>query len=79
VLSLPLGIGANSAIFSLIDALMLRPLPLPYPEQLVSPTRLTTNGGPSTVSYPYFEQMRDRLKAVSAVAFFVCAARTRSR
>jgi predicted permease len=68
VLSLALGIGANTAIFSLIDALMLRPLPVPHPEQLVSPTRLTANGEPTDVSYPYFEQMRDRLKSVSAVA-----------
>jgi predicted permease len=68
VLSLALGIGANSAIFSLIDALMLRPLPVPHPEQLVSPTRLTTAGLPSTVSYPYFERMRDQLKSVSTVA-----------
>lgn len=34
ILSLALGIGANSAIFSLIDTLLLRPLPVPHPEQL---------------------------------------------
>ena len=35
VLSLALGIGANTAIFSLIDTLMLRMLPVDHPEQLV--------------------------------------------
>ena len=40
VLSLALGIGANTAIFSLIDAVMLKSLPVSHPEELLQLTML---------------------------------------
>jgi predicted permease len=46
VLTLALGIGANTAIFSLVDSIMLRPLPFPHQEQLARITYGTDNAGP---------------------------------
>lgn len=56
VLTLALGIGANTAIFTLIDALLLREVPVREPEQLVelSVKRLE---GSVPFSYPMFEEL----------------------
>jgi hypothetical protein len=65
VLTLALGIGANTAIFSLIDALMLRPMPVREPSRLVQITRLAEGGELGSISYPLFEYFRDRLSSTS--------------
>ena len=65
VLSLALGIGANTAIFSLINALMLRTLPVKQPQRLVQISRVTAENKPSSVSYPLFQYLRDNLKSIS--------------
>ena len=59
VLSLALGIGANTAIFSLVDALMLRRLPVRRPDQLVE--LLTRSGADrwNAFSWPTYLQLRD--------------------
>jgi len=62
ILSLALGIGANSAIFSLIDVLMLRPLPVRDPQQLVEPlSRYPDPTEPLHNGYPWkhFVRFRD--------------------
>jgi predicted permease len=64
VLSLALGIGANAAIFSLINAVMLRTLPVKDPNRLVQITR-ALNGRPGQVSYPVFEGFRDSIPSIS--------------
>ena len=66
MLSLALGIGANTAIFSLINALILRSLPVRNPAQLVQ--LMTAEGRPSW-SNPLWEQIRDRDRQLFAGAF----------
>jgi predicted permease len=65
ILTLGLGIGANTAIFSLIDAAMVRPMPVREPDRLVQITRLAEGGELFPVSYPLFEYFRDRLSSIS--------------
>jgi predicted permease len=59
VLSLALGIGANTAVFSLFHTLMLRQLPVERPQELVNLYR-TGGWGAGTVSYPLFQEIANR-------------------
>src|SRR5215471_17589604 len=59
VLSLALGIGANTAIFSLFHALMMRLLPVSRPQELVSFYR-TGGWGKGFVSYPLYQEIAKR-------------------
>jgi putative ABC transport system permease protein len=66
VLSLALGIGANTAIFSLINALMLRSLPVKDPQHLV---QVMAGARRTSWSNPLWEQIRDRDKQLFDGAF----------
>jgi putative ABC transport system permease protein len=64
IVSLALGIGANTAIFSLIDSLMLKTLPVSHPEQLLQVIRLKDR---DSFSNPVWEQVRDRQDVFSGI------------
>jgi macrolide transport system ATP-binding/permease protein len=74
VLSLAIGIGANTAIFSFADALLLRPLPVARPGEVVtvgSTASLESLGASSLVSsYPDYVDIRDNSKSFEGLAGF---------
>jgi predicted permease len=68
VLSLALGIGANSAIFSILNALLLRPLPVRAPGELFILRQQSQRTVPQRFSYPMFLRLRDSGSGAKAVA-----------
>ncbi|MBC8089417.1 MAG: ABC transporter permease [Phycisphaerae bacterium] len=75
VLSLALGIGANTAIFSLINAVMLKSLPVHEPEALVT---ISSARFGSELSNPIWESFRDKQQVLRNVAVFSSAGFTLS-
>ena len=70
VLTLALGIGANSAMFALVDATLLRPLPLPDPERLVVLWERTETSRHEFVAAANLRDWRDRGQSFEAVGAF---------
>ena len=71
LLSLALGIGANTAIFSLIDTLLVKTLPVQDPQQLFFVDNSGgKSGGSSGPPYPCFERLRDWNRFLSGIAAF---------
>jgi putative ABC transport system permease protein len=63
-----LGIGATSAVFSVLRAVVIAPLPYPHAERLVSIAEVTQGGALSRVSWPNFNEMRERAESLRGVA-----------
>jgi len=70
VLTLALGIGANTAIFSVVSAVLLRPLPYANPSQLAFLSEAKPDAGISGlgISYPTFTELREHNRIFSAIA-----------
>src|SRR5262245_7102865 len=69
VFTLSLGIGANTAIFTLLDKVLIRTLPVEQPHQLVA---IVKDGGgtPVSFSYPMYAELRDRNEVLSGLAAY---------
>ena len=67
ILTLALGIGANTTIFTAINTTVLRPLPVDHPEQLVFLNRISGSENAPTQSYPNYRDLRDRNNVLSGL------------
>src|SRR5262245_38691506 len=76
VASIAIGVGANAAMFSLADGLVLRPLPVPRPNQVVSITAIAPRANDAVfiantrLSYPDYVDVRDRARSFAGVAAY---------
>lgn len=70
ILTMAFGIGANTALFSVVNAVILNPLPFPSPNRLVSVYSKTTEFNESSISYPNFLDWRRMNRSLSAIAAY---------
>jgi len=72
VLTLALGIGANTAIFSILDAVLLKPLPFPEPQRLMTIWGTDSRNGETrrSISYPDFTDYRDQNRTLESLAAY---------
>jgi predicted permease len=68
ILTLALGIGGNTAIFSIVNGVLLNPLPFPQPDQLVALAESKPNFEQGSISYPNFLDWRKDNRSFSAMA-----------
>jgi predicted permease len=70
VVTLALGIGATTAIYSVIDGVLLRPLPYPNPDGIVQLWQVGANGGRGQVSDPNYDDWKAGTRSFAAMAQF---------
>jgi predicted permease len=70
ILTLALGIGANTALFSVVNGVLLRPLPYSQPDRLVVLSEKTANFESSSISYPNFLDWQRSNSAFASIAAY---------
>jgi hypothetical protein len=75
ILTLALGIGANTATFSAINAILLRPLPVANPSEIVTINQTLGGNTFPSLSYPNYRDVPDT--AVTCIGMIVCAPHVR--
>ncbi len=70
VITLSLGIGANTGVFSLVNTVLLRPLPVAQPERVFEITTLREGADIGSISYPFYQDFRDKNEALDGLAAY---------